>query len=153
MIRVFFFLLGFGLMVIGCSFIILYLNLTTIGYNFLEYVNFIIRRIECLYSVIGIVIIIACSYIKKIPIFGSACFAIEVISLAAFFSIDLIFVACIDMPFCSWISISSSNEIIIFIRWKCPVVIVPTEKKVVIGGGKVGRCVTFYVIFCNSFFR
>ena len=41
MIRVFFFLLGFGLMVIGCSFIILYLNLTTMGYNFLEYVNFI----------------------------------------------------------------------------------------------------------------
>ncbi|MGM9876187.1 MAG: hypothetical protein ACI310_03040 [Bacilli bacterium] len=58
MIRVFFFLLGFGLMVIGCSFIILYLNLTTIGYNFLEYVNFIIRRIECYFSIIGFIIMI-----------------------------------------------------------------------------------------------
>lgn len=58
MIRVFFFLLGFGLMVIGCSFIILYLNLTTIGYNFLEYVNFIIRRVECYFSIIGFIIMI-----------------------------------------------------------------------------------------------
>ena len=58
MIRVFFFLLGFGLMVIGCSFIILYLTLTTMGYNFLEYVNFIIRRVECYFSIIGFIIII-----------------------------------------------------------------------------------------------
>ena len=58
MIRVFFFLLGFGLMVIGCSFIILYLNLTTMGYNFLEYVNFIIRRVECYFSIIGFMIMI-----------------------------------------------------------------------------------------------
>ena len=58
MIRVFFFLLGFGLMVIGCSFIILYLNLTTMEYNFLEYVNFIIRRVECYFSIIGFIIMI-----------------------------------------------------------------------------------------------
>ena len=58
MVRVFFFLLGFGLMVIGCSFIILYLNLTTMGYNFLEYVNFIIRRVECYFSIIGFIIMI-----------------------------------------------------------------------------------------------
>ena len=58
MIRVFFFLLGFGLMVIGCSFIILYLNLTTMGYNFFEYVNFIIRRVECYFSIIGFIIMI-----------------------------------------------------------------------------------------------
>ena len=58
MIIVVFYLLGFGLMVIGCSFIILYLNLTTMGYNFLEYVNFIIRRVECYFSIIGFIIII-----------------------------------------------------------------------------------------------
>ena len=58
MVRVFFFLLGFGLMVIGCTFIILYLNLTTMGYNFLEYVNFIIRRVECYFSIIGFIIMI-----------------------------------------------------------------------------------------------
>lgn len=46
MVRVFFFLLGFGFMVIGCSFIILYLNLMSMGYNFLNYVNFIVRRLN-----------------------------------------------------------------------------------------------------------
>lgn len=56
MVRVFFFLVGFGFTIIGCSFIILYLNLTTIGYNFVNYVNFISRRIECYFSIIGIVI-------------------------------------------------------------------------------------------------
>ena len=56
MIRVFFFLLGFGFMVIGSSFIILYLNLTTMGYNFFNYVNFISRRFECYFSIIGFII-------------------------------------------------------------------------------------------------
>ena len=64
MARIFFFLLGFGLMVIGFTFIILYLNLLTIGYNFNFYVNFISRRIECYYSVIGFVIILL-TMIKK----------------------------------------------------------------------------------------
>lgn len=57
-VRIFFFLIGFGLTVIGMVYIISYLNLLEIGYNFKEYVNFIIRRIECLYSIIGIIIII-----------------------------------------------------------------------------------------------
>ncbi len=54
--RITFFLLGFGLTVIGNVYIISYLNLMTIGYNFSEYVNFIIRQIECLYAVIGLII-------------------------------------------------------------------------------------------------
>lgn len=64
MVRVFFFLLGFGLTVIGYSFIILYLNLTTMGYNFVNYVNFISRRIECYYSVVGVIIMILSLTIK-----------------------------------------------------------------------------------------
>ena len=56
--RIFFFLMGFGLMIIGLSYIILYLNLLTIGYNFFEYVNFIIRRWECYYVLFGLLIII-----------------------------------------------------------------------------------------------
>lgn len=64
MVRVFFFLLGFGLSVIGYSFIILYLNLTTMGYNFVNYVNFISRRIECYYSVVGVIIMILSLTIK-----------------------------------------------------------------------------------------
>lgn len=57
MTRFFFFLIGFGLTLIGCIYIIIYLNLTTIGYNFLDYVKFIIRRPECLISVVGLIII------------------------------------------------------------------------------------------------
>jgi len=62
MVRFFFFLLGFGLTIIGSVYIIIYLNLTTMGYNFLEYVNFIIRRIECLNFLFGIVIMILSLY-------------------------------------------------------------------------------------------
>ena len=56
--RSFIFLFGFGLSVISLSFIIIYLNLLTIGYNFLDYVHFIIRRIECINLVTGIILII-----------------------------------------------------------------------------------------------
>lgn len=65
MVRFFFFLVGFGLSLIGWIYIIIYLNLTTIGYNFLEYVNFIIRRPECWNAVIGIVIIFLCLLLPK----------------------------------------------------------------------------------------
>ena len=56
--RLFFLLFGFGLTVIGFVYIISYLNLLTIGYNFFDYVNFIIRRIECLYAPVGMIIIL-----------------------------------------------------------------------------------------------
>lgn len=64
MIRIFFFLVGFALLVIGLVFIILYLNLLTIGYNFSFYVNFITRRIECYYTIIGFLIILLTLIIK-----------------------------------------------------------------------------------------
>jgi len=64
MIRVFFFLVGFALMVIGFSFLILYLNLVTIGYNFSVYVNFITRRIECYYTLVGFIMILLTIIIK-----------------------------------------------------------------------------------------
>ena len=64
MIRIFFFLVGFALLVIGLSFSILYLNLLTIGYNFSFYVNFITRRIECLYAIIGFIIMLLTLTIK-----------------------------------------------------------------------------------------
>ena len=55
-LRFFLFLLGFGLTTIGFVYIICYLNLLTIGYNFIDFVNFIIRRIECLNAIFGIII-------------------------------------------------------------------------------------------------
>lgn len=63
LIRIFFFLLGYALTVIGFIYIISYMNLLAIGYNFLEYVNFIFRRIECLYAFIGIAVLILTIYL------------------------------------------------------------------------------------------
>lgn len=57
------FLFGFGLTIISLSYIIIYLNLLTIGYNFLEYVNFIIRKIECLNIFVGILLMIISIFI------------------------------------------------------------------------------------------
>jgi len=64
LLRVFIFLLGYALTVIGLIYIISYLNLLAIGYNFLEYANFIIRRIECMYTLIGILLMIISIYSK-----------------------------------------------------------------------------------------
>lgn len=55
--RIFFFLVGFGLTVIGFVYSISYLNLLSLGYNFLDYVHFISRRIECIYALIGMILI------------------------------------------------------------------------------------------------
>lgn len=63
LIRIFFFLTGFGLTVVGFVYVIAYLNLLTIGYNFDEYVNFIIRQPECFYTLIGIIIMLLCIFI------------------------------------------------------------------------------------------
>ena len=64
-VRIFFFLIGFGLTTIGCVYIISYLNLMTIGYNFSEYVNFISRQIECLYKIIGLIIMALTIFIPE----------------------------------------------------------------------------------------
>ena len=63
-LRFLIFLFGFGLTVIGLSYIIIYLNLLSLGYNFLEYVNFIIRRIECLNLIFGIILMSISMLIK-----------------------------------------------------------------------------------------
>jgi hypothetical protein len=54
--RILIFLFGFGITVIGFSYMIIYLNLMSIGYNFFEYVKFISRRIECLNVIVGIIL-------------------------------------------------------------------------------------------------
>ena len=56
--KFFLFLIGFGLTTVGFMYIIVYLNLISIGYNFFDYVNFIIRRPECLNAIIGIIIMV-----------------------------------------------------------------------------------------------
>lgn len=56
MTRIFFFALGFFIMSIGFTFIILYFNLLN-TYTFKEYVNYISKRIECYFVILGLVII------------------------------------------------------------------------------------------------
>ena len=62
--KIFIFLLGFGLTTTGFMYIIAYLNLIDIGYNFLEYVQFITRRLECLNSIFGIILMISATSFK-----------------------------------------------------------------------------------------
>ena len=57
MLKYFLLLLGYVLTISGSTYIIGYLNLLQIGYNFEEYVNFIIERFECWMFVIGIIIL------------------------------------------------------------------------------------------------
>ena len=61
--RIFFFLLGFGLTVIGFIYMISYLNLLTMGYTFLEYLLFISNRFVCIVAIIGF-LMITCSIFK-----------------------------------------------------------------------------------------
>lgn len=58
MIRVLFFVLGILFASLGMMFCILYLNLLTMGYSFLNLVYFIIRRGECLLFFFGIFLLI-----------------------------------------------------------------------------------------------
>ena len=54
--RIIFFLVGFCLMVIGFSYIVIYKNLLTFGYSLSEYFEFLVTRYECWYFVIGLLI-------------------------------------------------------------------------------------------------
>lgn len=62
--RIFFFLVGFGMTTIGFVFIIIYLNLFSLGYNFYDYVKFIFSRVECLNAFFGIIIMFCSIFIS-----------------------------------------------------------------------------------------
>lgn len=62
-IRIGFLILGFFMSLIGSIYIITYSNLMTVGYNFLEYVNFIIRRTECIVFMIGMILMLLSIYL------------------------------------------------------------------------------------------
>lgn len=65
MATVFIFLLGFGLMVIGCTYVITYLNLMSMGYSFFEYLCFIFTRIECLFALFGFILVSIIIFTKE----------------------------------------------------------------------------------------
>ena len=62
--RVLFFLLGFGLMVVGCTYVITYLNLLTVGYTWKEYWLFLFHHLECWFVLFGFFFITLSIYWK-----------------------------------------------------------------------------------------
>jgi len=44
-------------MVIGCTYLVTYLNLLSLGYSLKEYFSFIMTRVECLFSIVGFLIL------------------------------------------------------------------------------------------------
>ncbi len=65
MYKLFLSIIGLILTIIGLFYIISYLNLLTIGYNFSNYVKYIIKHIECYYAFIGIIIMIIIIYKQR----------------------------------------------------------------------------------------
>lgn len=57
MLKFFLFITGFGLMVIGFSTLILYINLLSFGYNFKEYISYIVKLPEFYYLLVGFVLV------------------------------------------------------------------------------------------------
>lgn len=65
MLRLMFFLLGFGFSIIGFSYIITYLNYLTIGYSFKDYLKLIIIKPECILAFIGITLLIIVIFSRR----------------------------------------------------------------------------------------
>ena len=55
MFRILLYIFGVILTSLGLFFIIIYLNLLTIGYSFLDFVKFISRRVEVWLLIVGII--------------------------------------------------------------------------------------------------
>ena len=64
MIRMFFLLLSFGFCIMGFMYMILYLNLLTIGYDLYDYFRFIITRFECIQGFIGFIMLFITIFYK-----------------------------------------------------------------------------------------
>ena len=62
--RIIIFLVGFGLSIIGFIYIIAYLNYLSIGYSFINYLTFIITKVECLLAPLGLVLVTIAIFMK-----------------------------------------------------------------------------------------
>lgn len=63
-LKIFLFLFGFGLMIIGFSSFILYINLFNFGYNLKEYISYIIKSTEFYYLLVGFIIVNISIFVK-----------------------------------------------------------------------------------------
>ena len=64
MLKMLIFLLAFGLTVIGFTYIVVYLNLLSMGYSLNDYFSFILRRSECQVGIIGFIVITIIIFMK-----------------------------------------------------------------------------------------
>ena len=55
--------IGFGFTVIGSIYLIAYLNLFSFGYNFIDYVHCICGQLECIYFIVGILMMLLSIYL------------------------------------------------------------------------------------------
>ena len=55
--RIILFLIGFLLSIIGSIYIIIYLSYLSIGYSFVDYLKFIMSKVECLIILVGFTLI------------------------------------------------------------------------------------------------
>ena len=58
LLKFFMFIIGFTLSSLSLTFLFLYLNILNIGYSFIEFINFIIRKWELYLFFIGIILMI-----------------------------------------------------------------------------------------------
>ena len=56
--KVLLYIISFVMMIIGFTFIILYINLLTFGYNISEYIEFIFTNYECYFFYVGFILFI-----------------------------------------------------------------------------------------------
>ena len=63
--RLFFFFIGFILLVIGCTHLILYLNLLTIGYTWNDFLKFIILNYPGMCLMLGLICITTTIFKEK----------------------------------------------------------------------------------------
>lgn len=57
-LRIITYIIGIVLISIAISFMFLYTNLFTIGYSLADYLLFIIKRVECLILILGIILVV-----------------------------------------------------------------------------------------------
>jgi len=58
LIKIITFIIGFVLSSLSLTFLLLYLNILNLGYSFIEFVNFIIRKWELYLFFVGIILMV-----------------------------------------------------------------------------------------------
>jgi len=63
--RIFLYLLSISLMSYGLIFIMIYTNLFSFGYPFIDYITFIMTNLDCISFFIGLIILVMLSIKKR----------------------------------------------------------------------------------------